>query len=42
MATIALTGVRAFVSGSTPHVLHGIVGFLVPRLLEDLAAQIGL
>jgi aminoglycoside phosphotransferase (APT) family kinase protein len=42
MATIALTGVRAFCQGTTPHMIHGILGLLVPRLLEDLVDQLRL
>ena len=40
MAVIALSGVRAFTEGAD--LLLGLVGFLVPRLCEDLADQLGL
>jgi aminoglycoside phosphotransferase (APT) family kinase protein len=40
MAVIALSGVRAFSEGAD--LLLGLVGFLVPRLCEDLADQLGL
>jgi aminoglycoside phosphotransferase (APT) family kinase protein len=42
MAAIALTGARAFSEGTTSHMLHGIMGLLVPRLLEDLVDQLRL
>jgi aminoglycoside phosphotransferase (APT) family kinase protein len=42
MATIALTGTRAFCQGTTAHMIHGILGLLVPRLLEDLVDQLRL
>ena len=42
MATICLTGTRAFCQGTTAHLLHGILGLLVPRLLEDLVDQLRL
>jgi aminoglycoside phosphotransferase (APT) family kinase protein len=42
MATIALTGVRAFCEGTTSHLLLGMLGFVVPRLLADLVDQIAL
>jgi aminoglycoside phosphotransferase (APT) family kinase protein len=40
MAVIALSGVRAFTEGAD--LLLGLVGFLVPRLCEDIADQLGL
>lgn len=40
MAVIALSGVRAFGEGAD--LLLGLVGFLVPRLCEDIADQLGL
>jgi aminoglycoside phosphotransferase (APT) family kinase protein len=40
MAVIALSGVRAFAEGAD--LLLGLVGFLVPRLCEDIADQLGL
>jgi len=42
MAAIALTGARAFSRGASSHMIHGIVGLTVPRLLEDLVGQLGL
>jgi len=42
MAAIALTGARAFSEGTTPHMIHGIMGLLVPRILEDLVDQLRL
>lgn len=42
MATIALSGVKSFCEAKTTHVLLGVVGFMVPRLLEDLAHQLKL
>jgi aminoglycoside phosphotransferase (APT) family kinase protein len=42
MAAIALTGARAFSEGTTSHMLHGIMGLLVPRLLGDLVDQLRL
>ena len=42
MAVIALAGVRAFCERGGADLVLGLVGFLVPRLCEDLADQIGL
>jgi hypothetical protein len=42
MAPIALTGVKSFCEGKTTHTILAVVGFLVPRLLEDLTAQLDL
>jgi aminoglycoside phosphotransferase (APT) family kinase protein len=42
MATISLTGVKSFCEGKTAHTVLAVVGFLVPRLLEDLASQLPL
>ena len=41
MAIISMTGVRTLVDGRAADIVLAYVGFMIPRLLEDIARQLG-
>jgi aminoglycoside phosphotransferase (APT) family kinase protein len=42
MAIICMTGMRSFAEGRASDTVLGLVGLMIPRLLDDIAAQIGM
>jgi aminoglycoside phosphotransferase (APT) family kinase protein len=41
MTIICMTGLRSFSEGRSSDVMHALVGLMIPRLLEEIAAQLG-
>jgi hypothetical protein len=42
MAIICMTGMRSFAEGRSSDAVLGLVGLMIPRLLDDIAVQLGM